>query len=489
MVQYRRTILTLDDTQMGIDYMLFCVFEKLWPDMVSPIPLHYHPLGKNFNDDGRFDICAHVDEVDMTESVENDPLPHVKLEGPVNMLWGDMRRDPDAGNSGFLLRKDHYDIDSVTDLLPISQSVQQTWAWFDTQRKMYGFLGANGISLSKVGTYTQRYLGFNLGDNPLHIGCIYVVHYSPIKTVHIETVPAIPAVRCEIYWREGATREDVYVRVREQVTEKQSIPKEFAKHVKSTESFALVQMNSKPRKIDIDIENDAGERLHFFRDVVFLGSVISPVSRLPQKRQHSFVAPFRAVGLEHYLKPAILEKDAKNRRERMEFVFFDGDPQKSIENKRAAKECVKSIIGKAKKRLVIADPYLTKVQFDEYIAPLVNEHSLEVIVVNCKEQLEKVAHEQTRQFQDLERELIMSASSFNENINGNKVTIYCLAGQGRLHDRFILTEDEGWMIGSSLGEFGKRACSIIKLMDSAHMKLEELVDEWCADRNVSYKIE
>ena len=62
MVQYRRTILTLDDTQMGIDYMLFCVFEKLWPDMVSPIPLHYHPLGKNFNDDGRFDICAHVDE-------------------------------------------------------------------------------------------------------------------------------------------------------------------------------------------------------------------------------------------------------------------------------------------------------------------------------------------------------------------------------------------------------------------------------------------
>ena len=49
MSKYRRTIVTLDDTQKKIDYMLFCVFEKLWPDMVSPQTLSLHPIAKNFN--------------------------------------------------------------------------------------------------------------------------------------------------------------------------------------------------------------------------------------------------------------------------------------------------------------------------------------------------------------------------------------------------------------------------------------------------------
>ena len=63
---YRRTIITLDDTQTKIDYMLFCVFERLWPDMISPNSYHKHPKGKNFNNDNRFDICVHVDEINIT---------------------------------------------------------------------------------------------------------------------------------------------------------------------------------------------------------------------------------------------------------------------------------------------------------------------------------------------------------------------------------------------------------------------------------------
>ena len=214
MSKYRRTIVTLDDTQTGKDYMLFCVFEKLWSDMISPKPLHQHPIGKDFNGDGRYNIGVHVDEVDIAVVVVDDPLPHVHLTGKVDMLWGDMRRDPDPGVQGFLLKKDHYDIDSVTDMLPESQSVHQTWAWFDMQRKMYNYLGEHNISLNRIGSFTQKHLNINLADNPLHIGCIYVVHYSPIKTVNVEAVPMIPAVRCEIGWRDGAQREDVFVKVK-----------------------------------------------------------------------------------------------------------------------------------------------------------------------------------------------------------------------------------------------------------------------------------
>lgn len=486
---YRRTIVTFDDTQTGIDYMLYCVFEKLWPDMVSPQPLHQHQIGKDFNGDGRYNIGIHVDEEDISVEVLDDPIPHVHLKDKVTMLWGDMRRDPDPGVQGFLLKKDHYDIDSVTDMLPESQSVHQTWAWFDMQRRMYNYLGEHNISLYKIGTFTQRYLKFNLADNQLHIGCIYVVHYSPIKNVHIETVPSIPAVRCEIDWRHGAMREDLFVKVKEQVTEKQSIPNVFTQEVKSHETFALVQMTSRPRRIDIDLENAAGDRLFFLRDVVFLGSVMSLESKTPQRRGKPGAVPVKAVGLEHYLRPAILEREAIIKRAKMEFVFFDGDPNKKVENKQAAKECVEKILGRAKKQLIIADPYLATDQFNEYIAPLVNEKGLDITIVNCKDQLEAVAHAQGKVFADIENELKTVVASFNANMNGNKVAVFCVTGQGRLHDRFILTESEGWQIGSSLSEFGNRACSIIKLIDSAHMELCKLLYGWCADGAVSYKIE
>lgn len=486
---YRRTIVTLDDTQTGIDYMLFCVFEKLWPDMVSPNSPHQHLIGKKFNGDRRYNIGVHIDEEDIADEVVDDPLPHVHLTEKVEMLWGDMRRDPDPGIHGFLLKKDHYDIDSITDMLPESQSVYQTWAWFDVQRKMYNYLGEHGISLSKMGTFTKRYLNFNLGDNHLHIGCIYVVHYSPIKTVHVETVPMIPAVRCEIDWRLDAKREDVYVKVKEQVPDKHSIPNEFTEPTKNDISFALVKMTSRPRKIDIDIVNGEGELLYFLRDVVFFGSVMTPMSRLSKKEQQPAVAPVKTVGLEHYLRPAILEKEAKIRREKMEFVFFDGDPNKKADNKQAAKECVERILGRAKRQLIIADPYFAIDQFDEYVAPLMNGIGLDVIIINCKEQIEDVARGLKRTFGDVENELKTRVASFNGNLNGNKVTIYCVTGQGRLHDRFILTESDGWQIGSSLSEFGSRACSIIKITDSAHMELGELLNSWCEDGTISYRIE
>lgn len=486
---YRRTIITLDDTQIGVDYMLFCVFEKLWSDMVSPSPLHLHPIGKNFNNDGRYNIGVHIDEEDIAVDVVDDPMPHVHLVEKVNILMGDMRRDPDYGTLGFLLKKDHYDIDSVTDLLPESQSVHQTWAWFDTQRKMYNYLGEHNISLGKIGSFTQKYLKFNLGDNYLHIGCIYVVHYSSIKSVHVETVPMLPAVRCEIDWRLDAVREDVFVKVKEQVTDKQSIPNEFIEPVKKGVSFALVNMTSRPRKIDIDITNGSGEILYFLRDVTFLGSIMTPMSKMPPQRQQSIVTPIKVVGLEHYLRPAILEKEAKIRRSKMEFVFFDGDPKKKAENKQAAKECVERIIGKAKSHLIIADPYFSIDQFNEYVAPLINGTGVQITIINCKEQLEDVARGLGMGFIDIENGLKTLVAGFNGNMNGNKVSVYCITGQGRLHDRFVLTESEGWQIGSSLSEFGNRACSIIKLMDSAHMELNQLLSSWCTDSTVSYKIE
>ena len=155
---YRRTIITLDDTQTQKDYMLFCVFEKLWPDMQSAQSAALHKT-KSIDTAKHFDVGVHVDEVTINENVVDDPLPHVKLIKSVEMLWGKMNRDPDWGIDGFLLKNGHNDIDSVTELLPQTQSIQQVWGWFDVQRKMYDYLKANNIKLERIGVFTKKWLG------------------------------------------------------------------------------------------------------------------------------------------------------------------------------------------------------------------------------------------------------------------------------------------------------------------------------------------
>ena len=354
MSKYRRTIVTLDDTQKKKDYMLFCVFEKLWPDMVSPHTLSLHPIAKNFNGDGRYDLGVHVDEVDILANVADDPLPHVLLRQKVHMLWGDMRRDPDVGISGFALKKNHEDIDSLTEVLPQSDSVQEVWSWFDTQRKMSHYLVEHKINVDKIGKYTKKYLGFDISLHPLQIGCIYVVHYQPIRTVHIETVPSLPAVRCEIRWRNITSSEDVTVRVMENVVDKQSLPHEFSAHVSKGNSFALVTMSSKPHKIDLEIVNSRGERLYFLNNVTFIGGVTTRLQGSQKQKitQTSIPTPWKVIGLEHYLKPAILEKERRIQREKMEFIFFDGNPKKKEENKKDASSAVLRMLGKATKSIV-----------------------------------------------------------------------------------------------------------------------------------------
>lgn len=488
MSKYIRTIITLDDTQSGKDYMLMAVFEKLWADMENPNATAIHKIHKGVGGAGRFNLGVHVDELDIQADVVDNPLPHVRLQNPVEMLWGDMHRDPDRGVGGFRLKKGHEELDSITEILPQTHSVQEVWGWFDTQREMFKFLEANNVNITKVGACTRKTIGWDLSEHELHIGCIYVVHYSPIKMVNVETIPMMPAVRCEIDWRDPSVEEDIIVKVTERVIDKKSVPHVFTLQVAKGERYALVPMNSRPNRIDIDLTNKKGENLFFFRNIAFISTIsIGKPNPSPKKAIQS--GP-KAVGLEHYLRPIILRKKAIEQERRMEFVFFDGDPQKKADNKAKAKAYIEKMIGRAKKRIVIADPYFSKIQFDEYIASL-KESELSISIINCKEQLEEVAKGlskaagKTVTWQDVVNDIRLVVQNYNGKGKASRVTCYVIQGQGRLHDRFVMTETEGWMIGSSLSEFGNRACCIVKLSDSALHDLGRLLTGWCEDRTVS----
>ena len=112
-----------------VDFMLYAVFEYIEPDMEDYGLMHVHKIKKTIDATNRFQLGVHIDDVDI-QDVFPDPIAHVKLNNPVNVMAHDMRRDPDEGIPGFKLMKNHEDIDSVMSVLPERPCIHEVWAWF-----------------------------------------------------------------------------------------------------------------------------------------------------------------------------------------------------------------------------------------------------------------------------------------------------------------------------------------------------------------------
>lgn len=160
----------------------------------------------------------------------------------------------------------------------------------------------------------------------------------------------------------------------------------------------------------------------------------------------------------------------------MEFIFFDGDRDtvKNAENKKRAYECVMKILNSCTEECVICDPYFNHYNFDEYILPIA-DNGINVRILNCKDQIKKVKTEDGI----LTGKIMKPAfDKYNAEQHRTKVECKVMAGEGRIHDRFIITDKYGWIIGSSFGELGERACSIIKMSDATRDEILRIFNRW-----------
>lgn len=61
---------------------------------------------------------------------------------------------------------------------------------------------------------------------------------------------------------------------------------------------------------------------------------------------------------------------------------------------------------------------------------------------------------------------------------------HVVLGKGMVHDRFILLDNDGWLIGSSFNEFGNRASTIVKMPNSAFVTISNRVKSWIKDSSI-----
>lgn len=180
-------------------------------------------------------------------------------------------------------------------------------------------------------------------------------------------------------------------------------------------------------------------------------------------------------------------KSTKNREldsleEKREFIYFPGN---SKESKKKAQMIVRELLSRARERCVICDPYISGSDVFQY-ALFVNHSNVQVKLLSSAKHLSETKKGETKSNGEQLKETIDNILSQDKTL---KINCHVLLGRKKspLHDRFIIIDDDVYLLGSSLNEFGSRATTLFKSPDPR--PLIRQADIWFGDVNHSKHID
>lgn len=153
----------------------------------------------------------------------------------------------------------------------------------------------------------------------------------------------------------------------------------------------------------------------------------------------------------------------------LDFVFFDGEEG----CRQKAKDCVMRILNSVREKCYICDIFFNDETLAEFVVGMKNE-SAEVRILSSKEKLDPTRKQ-------------MLKERIKEMREKNIANVACrlLRGTAVLHDRLIIADENVWMLGCSLNEFGVRATTLIRVPQEYSPKLIERVERWWNDNEIS----
>ncbi|MED2972204.1 VPA1262 family N-terminal domain-containing protein [Fictibacillus sp. B-59209] len=145
------------------------------------------------------------------------------------------------------------------------------------------------------------------------------------------------------------------------------------------------------------------------------------------------------------------------------FMYFPGNSEDSVIR---AKSVVRELLGNVKERCIICDPYLSGDDVIQY-ALFVRYSNIPVRLISSVHFLrEKINRDDAFSKLNAERmtEVLTSLSKQDSTLN---INCRALLGKDKspLHDRFMVIDEQVYLLGSSLNEFGSRATTLFRAPD------------------------
>lgn len=129
-----------------------------------------------------------------------------------------------------------------------------------------------------------------------------------------------------------------------------------------------------------------------------------------------------------------------------------------VDSREKAMDFIRSLISKARRQVVIADPYFSHLQNSQFLYAIRNAE-VSIDIVTSQLVFSGNAQERAEKAKVLKDELARAESE-----TGRKINTKVLTGKSPiLHDRFLVVDKDVWFMGNSLSDIGQRASMILKV--------------------------
>jgi hypothetical protein len=142
------------------------------------------------------------------------------------------------------------------------------------------------------------------------------------------------------------------------------------------------------------------------------------------------------------------------------FIYFPGGD----ESRRRAYEVVRELIGRVRERCYILDPYLAAADVAAFV-PFVPASGCSVRLLSSQQHLSGSVDDSTTH----ETALLNLLGTLNQLPFAVEVR-KLLGKRSPVHDRILIIDDEAYLLGSSLNEFGARATTLFRVPNPASLR-------------------
>lgn len=379
-------------------------------------------------------------------------------------------------------------------ILPKRNSAMRVWSKLNTDKNWLSDFKEKFFE--KLSSISRAYLGYDLTTIPEHIGNVYLCACNPIlRGWNSSLLDGNKDLLISFYERNNKSIIGCHLVIEEERGKRSGFT--LSRTIASNrERIPLPYFPDTLHKKLYDQNGNLIEhQLAVWRNIQFGMNIQESELKLRVKRKNGeeiFSIPkttqtsTTTVGNfdftnAHYLKDALETRKFEELERNKEFIFFANE----ADSKNRAQTTVRELLNKSKTRCMILDPYFGSGDLIYVIT--IQNISLPIQIISSVDYLErsikKDDQKEPRTLKKLKSKTY--AHQLQEGIKGFKKlysqqTIECRVLKGSpspLHDRYIVVDDDVYLLGSSLNEFGARATTIIKVPTPKRL-IEQAIEWW-----------
>lgn len=340
---------------------------------------------------------------------------------------------------------------------------------------------------------SEKNLGYDLTLHSNYLGGFIFLTYNTIyRRIHFTEKDTQDGVYCRVDYKQGI-RQPLSLCFKIRSADGGVVDKKW-KELDGSQNLYEIDFGRRFHSLEVDIWDKDNDYVDFCERLVFVHSIhfdmqvaSTEVHSLDEegktiKKVVKYIDGDRTVIGEKNPTKGLLDSSPEYAYQEFEkaldFVFYDGDKNYAEENIKRATSDILRILDSARDRIYICDVFFDVKSLSRFVLPM-KSSSVALKILSGKKELKA---------DDKRTKLLEGINLMNGKGIANVECRLLIGKKAELHDRFIVADDQVWMLGCSLNEFGNRATTLIRVPKDYRKKLVDRTEEWWNDESLTEDI-